>query len=114
MNGITYMVVEPDGRIEVHSGVLDEKVAQSILASEFEVMPSPDDIPVTVLASTEGKTRGDDPNWGITSLIHRHLRSGDFVAGKVIVTGAPDSDGNLTSLTVKDEQAVRSRIKPDD
>ena len=110
MTAITYLILNTDGSIETKSGVLGVKDAQDILGSDFEMLPEPPGLPITLIASTEGKSRGDNPNWGATRLIRNSLRAGDFVAGKVIVTGAPNAAGDLTALTVKDEQEMRNRI----
>jgi Domain of unknown function (DUF3846) len=107
---ITYMVVRPDGSFDMADGPLGVEDAQRILDGDFEAMPQPDDLPITILAATEGKTRGDEANWAVTRLIHSHLRPGDFVAGKAIITGGPDKDGNLTTLTTQMGWQVREAM----
>jgi hypothetical protein len=110
MSAITYLVIEPDGSIEVKTGVLGVKEAQAILASDIEMLDAPEGLRVTIIVGTEGKTRGDNPNWGITRLVRSQLRAGDFVTGRVIIAGITGPDGDPTSLTVKDEQAIRTTI----
>jgi hypothetical protein len=104
------MLITPDGRMTIESGNLTVKKAQAILGGDFEVLPVPADLDITMLAYTDAKRDGQNANWGATAVIRGRLRPDDFVAGTVIVTGGPDKAGDLTSLSVKAEEAIRRKV----
>lgn len=102
-----YLVINPNGTFAEYDqplGVLD---AQEVVGGDIEMMPTPRDVNVTVLANEEGKRLGLDANWKATALIRSHLRPTDFVAGNVIVAGPADPDGELSSLSDEDISTIK-------
>jgi hypothetical protein len=106
-NEVRYLVIEPSGAITAHTGILNTGDAQDIVGGPIDILPEPRDVAATLIANEEGKRMGLDANWAATRLIKSRLRTTDFVVGNVIVAGLADGNGNLTSLTDEEEQAVR-------
>jgi hypothetical protein len=112
-SAIAFLVVDPDGTINLLHEPLGVKQAMDIVAGDIDILPQPRDVAVTLIANAEGRNVGLEPNWGATRLIKSSLRPSDFVTGKVIICGLPDAAGDLTGLDVKTEQAVRLLLKAD-
>jgi hypothetical protein len=105
-----YLVVGPDGNIVHGDGDLDAAALKVLVGGQFEVLPSPDGIEATVLASTTAKMEGRPANHPATRLLQTRLRPEDFIAGTVVVTGSIASDGTLTDIDAATEKAVMERI----
>ena len=105
-----YLVVGPDGQCIGGTGNLDMASLQALVGGDFEVMPSPLDIRVTVLAPANAKREGRPANHAATRLLAGRLRPDDFVAGVVVVTGPIDAAGALTDLTDEAAAAVTERV----
>jgi hypothetical protein len=85
---------------------------QTLVGGDFEVLPSPDGIRATVLASQDAKRQGRPANHPATRLIRSRIKPDDFVAGVVVVTGPIADDGSLTDLDGATELAVANRMAP--
>jgi len=107
MNGITYLVIDVDGLIVKDVGPLGTEEAASLLGGAPSPMPRPTDLDVIVLSNVDARRQGLNPNWLATSIVKNRLRPDDFVVGRVIVTGGPNEDGDLTSISPEAEEAVR-------
>ena len=108
---VKYLVIDTDGTITFHDETLDVPEAQRIVDGDFEILPTPTDIPVTVIVGEEAKKQGKNANWAITRLVRSRLRPDDFVAGVGIVVGLPDPTGEPTSITPEIEKAVRAKVE---
>lgn len=107
MKPTRYLVIHPNGRFSEYDQALPVDEAQDLVGGDIEVMPTPRDVNVTVIANEEGKRLGLDANWKATALIRSHLRPTDFVAGNVIVAGPADPDGELSSLSDEDISTIK-------
>ena len=107
-----YLVIGPDGNVINGYGNLDEAALQTLVGGPFEVLPSPDGIAATVLASAEAKQRGEPANHPATRLLRSRLRVNDFVAGIVVVTGPIAQDGSLTDIDDVAVKAVTQQVAP--
>jgi hypothetical protein len=103
---IAYLVIEPGGAIKQTFAPLDTPTVQGIVGGSFETL-HPRGIEATVFLAEDGKQRGFNPNWVATSLLRSRLRPEDFVVGTVVVAGLPDAEGDIQSITVKSEEAIR-------
>lgn len=100
---ITYATITPKGVLTFKHASLDVGAVQDEVGGDFEVLPSPREQALTLLANTDGKNVGLEANWPVTVLIRRDLNPNDFVTGTVFVAGPSTPDGDLTSL---DDDAI--------
>lgn len=108
---IAYLIIEPDGSMKTEHGELSVSKAQELLDDDFEPLQPSDPPPFVVLVAMNGKRKGFIPNWGATRTLSSILRPSDFVVGRAIVTGPPDRAGELTSIDVPIEEAIRRRVE---
>jgi hypothetical protein len=85
---------------------------QTLVGGDYEVLPSPDGIRATVLASQTAKQEGRPANHPATRLLRSRLRPDDFVAGTVVVAGPITPEGALSDIDEPTEQAVADRMQP--
>jgi len=105
-----YLIVNPGGTTVQGEGVLDADVLHSLVGGDFEVMPTPDGLKVTVLASTDAKRLGQPANHAATRLLKTRLRPDDFVAGTIVVVGPINEEGDVTDLDDDTGRAVVGRM----
>jgi hypothetical protein len=96
-----YLVVQPDGKITEHTGMLSGEAIQAIVGGFFEVLPSPDGS--SVFASETGKEQALPYNWLATQFLRATLHPADMVVGNVIVAGPADSEGEVTDVAPTSE-----------
>lgn len=107
---IAYLLITPGDGIELKHGPLGVIEAQDIVGGDFEDLQPTSPPPFVMLVAEDGKRMGLNPNWGATRVMSSILRPSDFVVGTAIVTGPPDASGELTSIDVAVEEAIRRRV----
>jgi hypothetical protein len=107
MGDIAYLVITPDGKVQQVFGPLGVKDMQMLLGGDFDILPKPTNLDITVFARADAKRVGLNPNWLATSLVKNRLRPDDFVAGPVVISGLPDNAGEPTGVSVTVEEAIR-------
>jgi hypothetical protein len=106
---IDYLVIDPEGTIIEQRGPLTMEDAQRILNGQLEAVQPPRDMALSILVNPDGKQLGLPPNWAITRVLRGTLRPTDFIVGVAIVAGAPDGDGELTSIRPDEVEQVRKK-----
>lgn len=91
-------------RFEELSGL---EAMQKVVGGYIELVPMTLNIAgtqheVSLFCNEEGKLEGLPLNRRATQMAGRNLRPGDYLAGDVFLTGAPDDDGNETDVPVPD------------
>jgi hypothetical protein len=107
---IHFMVIMPDGSITVADLTLSMTEMQTLVGGDFEMLPAPDSLPVKMFANTDGKLKGLPPNWKATSLLRSKLRNDEFLVGPIVITGLPNDSGELTELSFKHIEAIRTLL----
>jgi Domain of unknown function (DUF3846) len=107
---VKYLVIGPDGNAVRGEGDLSMDALQTLVGGDFEALPTPTGIPVTVLAAGEAKRLGRPANHAATRLMRSRLRPDDFVAGTVVVTGPLTDKGELTDIADDSVRLVGERI----
>lgn len=108
---IHFYVIKPDGILTDVNDMLTDDMLRRLVGGDFEVI-HPQDRELVMFTNENGKELGLNPNWLATSLVRTRLRPGDFVVGTVVVTGKPDEDGDVRSLSANVIAAIK-QLKED-
>lgn len=95
---IIFVIIDPSGQHALHEEPLTDDYLHGVVGGDFEPI-QPTDHEMTIFVNTEGKRLGLQHNALATSLARSRLRPSDFVVGTVLVTGIPDEEGDVQSLS---------------
>lgn len=90
------VVIQPNGWTTIEDADVSLEGLQAIVGGYIEAVGLKCPHPATAYINEEGKIEGLDANPVATRVAH--LMAGDFIAGPMIILGAPDDEGNDTPV----------------
>lgn len=90
------VVIQPDGTATIEDADVSLSGLQAVVGGYIEAVGLKCPTPATAYINEEGKLEGLDVNLAATRIAH--LMPGDFIAGPMIVLGAPDDEGDDTPV----------------
>jgi hypothetical protein len=91
------VVIQPDGAISVEQVQADLEGLQALVGGYIEAVGLKCPAPATAYINEEGKIHDLPRNPLATSVAH--LFPGDYIAGTMVILGAPDGEGYDTSVS---------------
>lgn len=95
---ILFIIIDETGRYSIHEKPVTDDYLRGVVGGDYEAI-QPTDQEMTMFVNADGKQLGLHHNALATRLARTRLRPADFVVGPVLVTGLPDGDGDVQSLT---------------
>jgi hypothetical protein len=109
---VSYVVITPEGEFTEHESLPTLEELQELVGGRVETHTlMREGEAATLWCAEEGKRRGDPMNARATRLAHdwRGIRPRDHIVGTVVLTGPGDDEGDMTSLSERWADYLRSR-----